>query len=147
MMMKWHEIYSADHIPSIDEIGAYIGESKKLWDDLISYIEEAYRVKPQITYSTCSMQPGWNVKYKKSGRSLCTLYPMDGSFIALVVIGSKEEDEVKMGMDAGLFTSYVKELFEKTPYSAMGRWLMIHVRDSHIEDDIKRLMRIKVRPK
>ncbi|WP_423245054.1 DUF3788 family protein [Heliorestis acidaminivorans] len=26
-----------------------------------------------MTYSKCSAQPGWNVKYKKSGKSLCTL--------------------------------------------------------------------------
>ncbi|KAB2952754.1 DUF3788 family protein [Heliorestis acidaminivorans] len=36
-------------------------------------MEEAYQAKPHITYSKCSAQPGWNVKYKKSGKSLCTL--------------------------------------------------------------------------
>lgn len=146
-MMKWHEIFRADRMPSMDEIREYIGRSKGYWDELTSYIEEAYRVKPQMAYSTCSMQPGWNVKYKKSSKSLCTLYPMDGSFIALIVIGAKEEDEVKMGMDAGLFTNDVKLLFDKTPYSAMGRWLMIQVSNSLMVDDIKRLISIKVKPK
>lgn len=31
------------------------------------------------------------MKYRKSGRSLCTLYPMDGHFVALVVIGEHEK--------------------------------------------------------
>lgn len=74
-----------------------------------------------MDYSTCSFQPGWNVKYKKGGKSLCTLYPMDGYFIALVVVGPKEEEEVKICMDAGLFTTYVKELYDKAAYSAMRR--------------------------
>jgi hypothetical protein len=38
------------------------------------------------------------VKYQNSGKSLCTLYPMEGYFIALVVIGAKEEEEVEMAL-------------------------------------------------
>ena len=112
-----------------------------------AYIEEAYRVKPQIVYSKCSVQPGWNVKYKKSSKSLCTLYPMAGYFITLVVVGPKEEEEVRIGMDAELFTNYVKELYDKTAYSAMGRWLMIEVKDKAVLNDIKHLLTIRVRPK
>ena len=85
--MKWNELYSEYEKPGMEEIVKFIGQSGELWEDLISYIEKTYKVKPQNSYSCCSAQPGWNVKYKKSGKSLCTLYPMDGFFIALVVIG------------------------------------------------------------
>jgi hypothetical protein len=138
---------NADHIPSAEDIREYLGEAKSIWDELTAYIEEAYQVKPQIAYSKCSAQPGWNVKYKKSSKSLCTLYPMAGYFIALVVVGPKEEEEVKIGMDAELFTTYVKELYDKTAYSAMGRWLMIEVKDKDVLNDIKHLLTIRVRPK
>ncbi len=85
------------------------------------------------------------MKYKKSSKFLCTLYPMAGYFIALVVVGPKEEEEVKVGMDAGMFTTYVKELYDKTAYSAMGRWLMIKVKDKAVLKDIKHLLGIRVR--
>jgi hypothetical protein len=27
---------------------------------------------------------GWNIKYQKSGKSICTIYPQQGYFLALV---------------------------------------------------------------
>ena len=80
--MKWNEVFNTGHIPTYENIREYIGEGKLNWDELTDYIQEAYNVKPQMDYSSCSAQPGWNVKYKKSGKSLCTLYPMNGYFIA-----------------------------------------------------------------
>ena len=145
--MKWNELFDADRIPSYEDIRTYIGEAKPIWDELVSYIEEKYNVKPQLDYSKCSAQPGWNIKYKKSGKSLCTLYPMPDHFIALVVVGTKEETEVEIAAEAGIFTSYVKELYRKTAFSAMGRWLMIEVKQKEILNDIKVLIEIRVRSK
>jgi hypothetical protein len=79
-----------------------------IWDELVLYIEETYKAKQHLDYSKCSAQPGWNVKYKKSSKSLCTLYPMPNYFIALIVVGTKEEYEVELAMEAGVFSEYVK---------------------------------------
>ncbi len=70
VFMNWNEIFDADHIPSDEGIREYLGEVKSIWDELTAYSEEAYQVKPQIAYSKCSLQPGWNVEYKKSSKSL-----------------------------------------------------------------------------
>ncbi len=145
--MKWNELFYSDRIPSIEDIRAYIGEAKRNWDELVFYIEDTYNAKRQLDYSKCSAQPGWNVKYKKSSKSLCTLYPMPNHFIALVVVGAKEEDEVELAMQAGAFSEYVKELYQKTKFSAMGRWLMIEVKDREVLGDIRRFVEIRVRSK
>lgn len=144
--MNRHEVFDADHIPSAEDIRVFLGDAKTIWDDLIVYIEKTYQTKPQIAYSGCSAQPGWNVKYKESSKSLCTLYPMQNYFIALVVVGAKEEVEMEATVEAGEFTAYVKELYRKTAFSAMGRWLMIEVRDREVLDDVKRLIEIRVKP-
>ena len=68
-------------------------------------------------------------------------------FITLVVVGPKEEDEVRVGMDAVLFTTYLKELYDKTTHSAMGRWLMIEVKDRAVLNDIRHLFRIRIKPR
>lgn len=145
--MEWHKTYDAYHIPSEGDVVEYLKEAKPIWNELVSYIEETYQVKPQFAFSKCPMQPGWNIKYKKSGKALCTLYPMEGRFFALVVVGPKEEEEVRLGMDAGIYTHYVKELYDKTSCLAMGKWLMIEVKDSSVLNDIKHLLRIRVRVK
>lgn len=145
--MKWHELFDTDHIPFFEDIRDYIGEAKPVWDELVLHIEETYKAKRQLDYSKCSAQPGWNVKYKKSSKSLCTLYPMLNYFIALVVVGAKEEDEVELAMEAGVFSKYVKELYQNTAFSAMGRWLMIEVRNKDVLNDIETLIRIRLRSK
>jgi hypothetical protein len=69
---------------------------------------------------------------------------MPNYFIALVVVGAKEEHEVELAMGTGIFSEYVKELYQKTAFSAMGRWLMIEVKHKDILTDVKRLIEIRV---
>ncbi len=142
--MKWNELYYNDKIPSLEDIERYIGEGVQLWQELIAYIEETYQVKPQLSYSKCAGQPGWNVKYKKSSKSLCTLYPMEDYFIALIVVGEKEETEVELVSES--FTPYIAELYSKTPFSCGGHWLMIEVKDKDVLNDLKKLITIRVTP-
>jgi|GEM_PF-5475738 len=37
-----------------------------VWDDLNKYLKCAYKIGPKVTYSKCSAQRGWNVKYQKT---------------------------------------------------------------------------------
>lgn len=145
--MKWNQLFGADKVPSFEDIYAYIGEAKPVWDELLLYLEAMPKVKWQMDYSKCAAQPGWNLKYKKSGKSLCTLYPMPNHFIALVVVGRKEENEVAFAMEAGVFSAYVTELYQKTAFSAMGRWLMIEVKDRQVLEDVRNLIEIRLRSK
>lgn len=143
--MNWSEVFNANHQPSDDEIKGFIGQGELVWSELLSYIAAAYQVRPKFSFSKCSAQPGWNVKYQKSGKSLCTLYPMEGFFIALVVVGAKEEETVELAL--GTFTPYVQNLYRETSFSCGGRWLMIEVRDQSVLDDVMSLMAIRVRPR
>ncbi len=51
------------------------------------YILRRPKAIRQLEYSKCSLKPGWNVKYKKSGKALCALYPMEDYFIDAGEIG------------------------------------------------------------
>ena len=95
--MSWVNLYSADRQPTKAEIAEYI--ANPLWDEMNDFLRKNYKVEPSYSYSACSGQPGWNIKYQKAGRSLCTLYPMSGYFIALVVIGAKEQVEAASSGD------------------------------------------------
>lgn len=145
MLMKWSELYYNNKMPSFEDIERYIGEGAPLWLELLSYIEKAYQVQPKMTYSKCAAQPGWNVKYQKSGKSLCTLYPMKGFFIALVVVGAKEETEVELALE--MFTPYVADLYRSTSFSCGGHWLMIEIKEKGVLNDVKSLIAMRVKPK
>ena len=137
--MEWVELYGADRQPNETQITDYV--ATPLWANLNDFLRGNYGVQPSYSYSRCSAQPGWNVKYSKGGRSLCTLYPMSGFYIALVTIGAKEEMEAELL--APTFTDYVQELM-KTAGGLMGaRWLMIHVADARVLNDVKSLIQIR----
>ena len=61
--MVWHEAYPADRQPDMEEIDSFIGSP--YWKSLCTYVERNYLVTPRIEFSRCTMQTGWNVKYKK----------------------------------------------------------------------------------
>ena len=68
--MGWKTRYPIDRQPSLEEIAAAV--ATPLWGKFLIHLEETYRVTPKVEYSKCAMAPGWNVKYKKSGKALCT---------------------------------------------------------------------------
>jgi hypothetical protein len=70
--MKWNNLFDKDHQPLENEIEGFVATS--LYNDLDNFLRQKYHVEPQSFYSACSMDKGywkgWNVKYKKSGKSL-----------------------------------------------------------------------------
>ena len=125
--------------PSVEILREYV--ANPLWDGLCAAIEADYDAKPLIEFSGCSMLRGWNLKYKKSGRSLCTLYPGKGAFSALVVIGERERPEMELLLPT--FSVYLQELYRQTEVSMGQRWLMIDVTDAEILEDVKRCIFIR----
>lgn len=141
--MDWSEQYDGSGQPTLQDISDFIHHD--LWRDMNGFLHQTYGVQPQIAYSACSAQRGWNVKYKKNGKSLCTLYPMYGYFIALVVIGTKETAEAELLMP--LCSAYTQNLYQQTVFSTGGRWLMMDVTDEKILEDVKNLIKLRVKPR
>lgn len=139
---SWEECYPKGTIPTIQDIEKYV--ESPLLQKLNDYIQTAYKISPKIEYSGCSMQRGWNVKYKKSGKSLCTIYPMKGYFIALVVIGAKEMTEAELLMP--FCAEYTQELFNNTKEGQGQKWLMIEAKSEVVIEDIFKLMELRVKP-
>ena len=135
-------IQNRDKEPDMSSIKDYIeGEAKIMWQNLIADIEGAFQAKPKITFSVCAAKPGWNVKYKKSGKALCTLYPEKEGFVALVVLGVMDMalfDAVRQG-----YTAYINKLYDDVKLFNGTKWLMINVSDPKIADDVLKLMHLK----
>jgi AraC family transcriptional regulator len=142
MPSDWNKL-DTNQIPTKETMSACI--DNPLFNNLCEHIETQYQAKPSLEYSACSMQAGWNMKYKKAGRSLCTLYPMEGFFIALVVIGERERDDAEMALLT--MTGYTQQLYQNTAVGMGQRWLMISVTDERILTDVKRLVDIRRKSK
>lgn len=131
--------------PDLEVIQNYICEpARDRWLAMISHIESEYKAKPQIAYSVCAGKPGWNVKYKKSGKALCTLYPEQDSFIALVVLNS--ENMSRFEAERTVFTDDVNNLFNSSKPFNGTKWLMIRINSDEVLRDVKRLFELKLKP-
>lgn len=141
--MTWNELFPKSCKPDLGQIAGYV--ANPVWQELGDFISTAYGAVPQIEHSTCSGAPGWNVKYKISSRSLCTLYPHEGFFTCLVCIGSRETAEVELLLPA--CCAYTREVYNTAKPFNGTRWLMIDVTSQEILDDVKKLLCTRIKPK
>lgn len=143
--MQWSERFGKENEPSGNQIRAFV--NNPLWDELMNCLQQKYNVKPKMFYSRCAMDngfwKGWNVKYAKGGKALCTLYPKEGHFIALVNIGAKEFAEA--GLLIPLCDAYTQDLYNHTKSGASGKSLAVQVTSEKILQDVKNLITLRVR--
>ena len=138
--MNWNECFGRDTKPDLSQIRAHIGSP--LWTQFCDYLEQTYNVQPRIEHSRCGGAPGWNVKYKRGSHALCTLYPDDGSFICLLVVGGKEAAEAELLLN--VCTEYVNDLYRNAkPYNG-ARWLMIRISAAEVLEDVKKLIGLRI---
>lgn len=103
-----------------------------------------YHCKEAPEYSACSLEKGWNLKFKKSGRNLCTIYPKEGFFSVMIVIGRKEQPTVEAILPE--LCAEVREVYANTRVFNGQRWLMLTVEDRDaVYADALRLIEIRSR--
>ena len=135
-------LYDAGYTPSSGEIAAFINEpARSWWQDINIFIQERFRVSPKIAYSKCAAKPGWNVKYSKSGKSLCTLYPEEQSFTALVVITLDLEPVIEAMSD--VLEPVIMEIVRSSRPFNGTKWLMIPVTSKQVQDNVAQLLLLK----
>lgn len=134
------DIKDKGYCPTLEEIGEFINNA--LFSQFCAEIMAKYNCKEKIEFSSCSWEYGWNVKFKKSGKSLCTIYPRDGYFAVLVVIGEKEREAVETILHE--CTPELREIYDQTKAGNGQKWLMIDLEDKGgMYTDILRLIKIR----
>lgn len=145
--MDWKTLFPSDHQPTMEEIEDYIGgEAKGIWQSLISYMDQAYKVKPKFSYSICAGKPGWNIKLQKSGQSFGTLYPEENSFSVLIVISYKLDTEMEL-LIPELSEAMANRYKVAGDYMKVGKWMMFSIEKWEDLEDYKKLINVKMAPK
>jgi len=145
-MAKKDLILDAFTAPTYDDITTFFNKPvQALWQDLNTFIQARYQAIPKIEYSKCSLQMGWNVKYKKAGKSLCTLYPANDHFITLIVI--KTDMIPVIESLSTQFEPYILDLIKAARPMNGTLWLMIVINSNAILENVKELLLLKQEPK
>lgn len=134
------DLQDRGYCPAMEEISAYV--RNPVFMGFCSEIKSTYKCNEKIEYSGCSWEKGWNVKFKKAGKSLCTIYPREGYFTVLLVVGKKEKPLVEEILPD--CTEELQTIYHQTQEGNGQRWLMVDLEDQgRLYDDLLRLIRIR----
>ena len=121
-----------EHKPTEEELEAFIGKSgSDAWHAVKRFVEHNYAIQPETIFYRDKY--GWTVRYRKSGRTLCSLFPEKGSFTALIVLGRQESEKVRT---ISLSTK-VNALLGATEQLHDGRWLWVSVSTTMDVEDVQ----------
>ncbi len=147
--MVEHEAYqrmlNRDQKPTETDIITFISNAEAIsaWNQIQEYLEIHYDLLIETIYYGDNY--GWVVRYRKSGRTIVSLFPEKDSFSFLIVYGKKEID--KFSAQESEFLPDIVEIFQNTKKLHDGKWLWIRVTDSTNLEDLKKLIIIKRKPK
>lgn len=130
------------HMPEYDEIVGYMNlPARNLWENINNFIQQKYKSSPKIMYSSCSGKPGWNMKYQKSGKSICTLYPEKDGFVVLIVV-TLDLMPVIEALSEEFTEETLQTIRTAKPYNGT-KWLMLQVKNDLQLEDVKQLISLK----
>ena len=139
--MSYERIIAQNNQPDDKEILKTIGNTTH-WLELRQYLESSYDFAPElVNYG----KHGWTIRYRKSGKTLCSLFPEKGAFTVLIVLGKKEAEKALSMMNE--FNAAVRRLLDDTNQLHDGRWLWIRVLKQSDIRSIKELLTLKRKPR
>lgn len=127
--------------PALEDIRMFV--QNPAFDAFLADLSAQYCVEPHLEFSKCNFAYGWNLKYKKSGKALCTVYPHEGFFTVLVVVGQREKAAVLEKMET--FCPEIQAIYRETREGLGQKWLMIRLDDCGTQyQDVLRLIAIRM---
>ncbi len=130
-----------EYQPTESAVLEALGTRRPLWEELTQFIADNYPIPGEWNFG--GKNYGWNLWYRKSGKTLVTLFPQQGYFVAQIVLGENQVEqalELKLGKNVGT-------VLTETPQLHDGRWLFIKVKTVKDVKDIEQLLHVKRRPR
>lgn len=126
--------------PTPEEIRSALGSCFPLWERLTGFIEKSYQTEG-VWSSWGPAKHGWNIRYRRNGKSLTALHPQQKRILAQIVLG-KAQAERALQLELGEKTL---RILREAPQERDGRWLFIPVTGKSDVEDVEKLLLIKMR--
>lgn len=118
------------------------GASNDTWTSLVSCIQENYVMDTH--WDTGRKAGKYELRFRRSGKTLCTLYALENSFGFLVILYKKEREKFESAVAS--FTQETRESYDETKTCHDGKWLMLDMHDNRQMEDARALRAIKKKP-
>ena len=140
----YKRLLDKEHKPDKERILKTLGKTAGVaWNDLQQFLGTYYDFAPETVFYASKY--GWTVRYRRSGKTLCSLFPEEGAFSVLLILGRKEAGKAILILNE--FSTDLQKIIMDTEQLHDGRWLWIRVLAIYDIDDIKELIKIKKKPK
>lgn len=134
----------ADKIKEYDALLPALGGARSAWDELVGFVNENYEMDELWTAG----KPGGNfykeLKFRRGGKTLITLYLREGFFLAMIILGKAERGKFEERMAE--FSPKLCEIYENTKTYHDGKWLILEMQDNSLVADAAKLLLIKRKP-
>lgn len=125
------------------EIKELLGDTLyEVWNDICSLIESKYEMDK--LWGSGGKKWRYEYKYRRGGKTLCSLCINPNCLGLLIVLGKKEREAFEANSYS--YSRETRACYEQTETYHDGKWMMLLPHDSSQYADIERLLRIKRRP-
>lgn len=132
-----------EDIPSQSAMIELLGQSLfEVWQQLCSMIDEKYEM--ERLWNTGGKKWTYEYKYRRGGKTLCTLYAREKCIGFMIIFGKDERAKFEDIRDT-LSTSICRQYDEAKIYRD-GKWVMFEPIDTAEFDDYIKLLAIKRKP-
>lgn len=132
-----------EKIPTSYEMIQLLGEDLfEVWQQVCHQVEEIYDM--EHLWNSGGKKWIYEYKYRRGGKTLCTLYVRKNCFGFMVILGKAER--AKFETERENYSSKVIQLYEESETYHDGKWIMFELKDLSLMEDIKKLLGIKRRP-
>lgn len=132
-----------ENIPSQSAMIELLGQSLfEVWQQLCSMIDEKYEM--ERLWNTGGKKWTYEYKYRRGGKTLCTLYAREKCIGFMIIFGKDERAKFEDIRDT-LSASICRQYDEAKTYRD-GKWVMFEPTDTAEFDDYIKLLAIKRKP-
>lgn len=132
-----------EKIPTAEELNYIMGENVfKVWCAINNFIFKNYNM--DILWDCGGKTGVYELKYRKSGKTFCALYPREQGMRVLIIFGKGERDKFESSRED--FSEYINNFYDNTQQYHDGKWLYLDIINDEVVNDIEKLLLIKKKP-
>lgn len=132
-----------EKIPSTNDMTQLIGESLyDVWEKLCAMVDEKYDM--EHLWNDGGKSWTYEYKYRRGGKTLCTLYAKENCIGFLIILGKYEREKFEAIREH--ISPMGQKMYDAATTYHDGKWIMFELVDTTMFDDFSHMLQIKRRP-
>lgn len=129
--------------PTKEQLLSLLGQPLyEVWVSLNHFIESKYEMDQ--LWNDGGKHWTYEYKYRRGGKTLCTLYAKESVFGLLIIFGKQEREKFEANKED--YSAQIQRVYDESTTYHDGKWMIFQLEDRSLFFDIGRLLQIKRKP-